>query len=193
MTAQEPVSPDEHLVFSHTIDVLFRKVLAQYVTPEVQARMRQVGIDLSRPLDPAYPLRVFDAAMEVAAVEGMRHLAKSAALHRIGQMQVEAFVHTFIGRASFQFLKLLSHQRFLERMTKSFRQANNFIEASVVEVDPHTFRVRINDVGRFPEVFQGILNAGLFQAGHPNQVLVQTREGLACWYEVRVAPGPRAE
>ncbi len=186
------VSPDDHLVFSHTIDALFRNVLAEYMTPEIREQVKRAGIDLSRKLDPAYPVRVFDAAMEVVALEGMRHLDKSSAFHLIGRMQVEAFAQTLIGRASFQVLRLLSRRRFLERLSKSFRQANNYVEAAVEEIAPDRFRVRFNDVGRFPEVFQGILSAGLAQAGHANEMAIIGREGLACWYEVRFVESPPA-
>ena len=109
-------SPDDHVVFSHTIEVLFRKVLSPHVTPAIEAKLKTVGIDLSKPLDPAYPLRIFDAAIEVVAVEGMSHLDKRAALRKIGELQVDSFVQTFIGKATFQFLKQLSRERFLNRL-----------------------------------------------------------------------------
>ncbi len=176
------------MVFSGTIEVLFREVLADRVTDAVADRLRAVGLDLSRKLDPAYPLRVFDDALEIAAVHGMPELEPSSALFRIGQLQVEAFRRTIVGRATFQFLKLLSKRRFVERLARSFRQANNYVETRMEEVDPLTYRVWFNDVGRFPEVFQGILAAGAEAAGYPCTVTVQGREGAACWYELRFRP-----
>ena len=178
-------SPDNHLVFSATIGVLFREVLSEQVTPPVQERLKAVGIDLARTLDPAYPVRVFDDAMEVVAVHGMPELEKTAALRRIGELQVEAFSRTLLGKASFQFLRLLSHRRYLDRMTKSFRNANNYVEAKVEQVEPQVFRVWINDVGRFPEVFQGILTGASRAAGHTCEITVAEREGLACWYALK--------
>lgn len=178
-------SPDDHVVFSHTIEVLFRKTLAAHITPAIEAKMKTAGIDLSKPLDPAYPLRIFDDAMEVVAVDGMRHLEKREALRKIGELQVASFTQTFIGKATFQFLKLLSRERFLTRLAHSWRQANNFIETQVTPQPDGSIKLRLNDVGRFPEVIEGVLDAGFKAAGH--DVLIETgaREGLACDYLLR--------
>lgn len=178
-------SPDDHLVFSHTIDVLFRKTLVAHLTPDVEARLREVGINLSRPLEPAYPMRVFDDAMEVMAVHGMAHLEKGEALRKIGELQVDSFTQTFLGKATFQFLKLLSRERFLKRMTQSWRQANNFVEATVTARPDGSLLVRINDVGRFPEVIQGVQLAAFKAAGHAVEIEIGARDGLACEYQLR--------
>ena len=178
-------SPVDHVVFSHTIEVLFRKTLAWLITPSIEARLRAVGVDLSKPLDPAYPMRVLDDAIEVIAVHGMPELAKSDALRRVGELQVESFKQTLIGTATFQFLKLLSLQRFLSRMTSSWRQAINFVEATFAPQPDGSLKVRVNDVGRFPEVIQGVLSAAIKAAGHKVTVSIGARDGLACEYELR--------
>ena len=124
-------SPDDHVVFSTTIDVLFRKTLAPTITRDIEARLLKVGIDLSRPLEPGYPLRVFDDALEVVVTNGMPHLSKAEGLQRIGRLQVEAFLETLIGKATFAYLRLISRERFVNRLTQSWRQANNFIDTVV--------------------------------------------------------------
>lgn len=176
------ISPDTHLVFAATIDVLFRKTLASFITPDVTEGIRAAGIDLSKPLVPAYPIRVFDDAMEVVAVRGMQHLQKSEAMRCIGELQVESFTQTFLGKATFQFLKLLSRDRFADRLARSFRQANNYVETRVTKDADGSLLIWVNDVGRFPEVFQGILKAGFEAAGHPTEVEPLGRDGIACSY-----------
>ena len=178
-------SPPDHLVFSHTLEVLFRKTLAGLITPSIEARLCKVGVDLSKPLDPAYPMRVFDDAIEVIAVHAMSERAMADALRKVGELQVESFKQTFIGAATFQFLKLLSLPRFLGRMTQSWRQANNFVEATVAPQPDGSLKVRVNDVGRFPEVIQGVLSAAIKAAGHKVIVSIGARDGLACEYELR--------
>lgn len=155
------------------------------MSPAIEAQLRVFGLDLSKPLEPAYPMAVFDSAMEVVALKGMAHLEKRAALRKIGELQVESFVATFLGRATFQFLKLLSRERFLTRMTKSFRQANNFIESRVTPRPDGSIAVHINDVGRFPEVFEGVLQAAFAAAGHQARVTEGRRDGVGCEYEIR--------
>ena len=183
-----PPSPEDHVVFSQTIEVLFRKTLAAQLTPSIEAHLREVGLDLSKPLDPAYPFRIFDDALEIVATQGMPHLEKRAALRRIGEMQVDSFTQTFLGKATFQFLKLLSRERFLQRMTKSWRQANNFVEARLETQPDGSITVRINDVGRFPEVIEGVLDAGFKAAGHATTIETGARDGLSCEYRVRFPP-----
>lgn len=178
-------SPDDHLVFSHTLDVLFRKTLKGLITPSIAERMKKAGIDLSKPLDPGYPMRVLDDALEVIATHGMPELKKADALRRIGNLQVESFAQTFLGTATFQFLKLISLQRFLTRMTSSWRQANNFVEATITPRPDGSLTVRVNDVGRFPEVIEGVLAAAIKAAGHKVIVTMGAREGIACEYELR--------
>ena len=180
-----PQSPEDHVVFSQTIDVLFRKTLAALLTPSIEVRLREAGVDLSKPLDPAYPFRIFDDALEIVATHGMPHLEKRVALRRIGEMQVDSFAETFLGKATFQFLKLLSRERFLGRMTKSWRQANNFVEAKLQTEPDGSIIVRINDVGRFPEVIEGVLHAGFKAAGHTTTIETGVRDGLGCEYRVR--------
>ena len=178
-------SPDDHLVFSSVIDVLFNRILAAYVNADARQRIKALGIDLSRKLDPAYPLRIVEAAVEVVA-EDMADLSKSDAMRRIGEMQVEAFQETVLGRATMQLLRLLPRKRFLNRLTASFRRANNFTETRLVEVVPDQhYRVRVNDAGRYPESVQGILGRGLALNGHRSQVTVGEREGLAAWFDIR--------
>ena len=178
-------SPDDHVVFSTTIDVLFRKTLAPTITRDIEARLLKVGIDLSNPLEPGYPIRVFDDALEVVVTNGMPHLSKAEGLQRIGRLQVEAFLETLIGKATFAYLRLISRERFVNRLTQSWRQANNFIDTVVTARADGSMLIRINDVGRFPEVIQGILVAGFKAAGHTAEVAVRARDGIACEYEVR--------
>ncbi len=180
-----PQSPETHLVFSQTIDILFRKTLAAHFTPEVTEGVRRAGIDLSKPLDPAYPLRVFDDAMEVVAERGMAPMKKADALRKIGELQVEAFTTTFLGKATFGVLRLIPRERLLNRMARSWRQANNFVESTVAASPDGSLVLRINDVGRFPEVIQGVQYAAFRAAGHRVAVEIGRRDGLACEYLLR--------
>ncbi len=178
-------SREAHVLFSDTLDVLFRKTLSAFMSPAIEAQLRTVGLDLSKPFEPAYSMPVFDNAIEVVALHGMAHLEKRAALRKIGELQVESFAATFLGRASFQFLKLLSRERFLTRMTKSFRQTNNFIEARVTPRPDGSIAVHINDVGRFPEFIEGVLHAAFAAAGHQATVTEGRRDAVGCEYEIR--------
>lgn len=115
----------------------------------------------------------------------MAHLEKRATLRKIGELQVDSFAATFLWRATFQVLKRPSRERFLTRLTESFRQANNFIESRVTPRLDGSITVHINEVGRFPEVFEGILHATFAAAGHQARVTEGPHEGVGCEYEIR--------
>jgi uncharacterized protein (TIGR02265 family) len=182
MTDAQP--PLEHLIFSPTIEELFVKRLGPRLTPPIRDQLRGVGLDVNKPLLPAYSLPVFDAALEVVARSVFSELARAEAFRELGRLQVDAFAETLLGRASFQLLKLFSTPVFLTRLTRAWRNANNFIQTRLTESGPQTWEVWVNDVGRFPEVIQGILKAALERANHRVEVEIGQREGPSCVYRV---------
>jgi uncharacterized protein (TIGR02265 family) len=179
-------SPPDHLVFSPTIEELFVRRLGPRITPALRDQLRDLGLDLDKPLLPAYPLAAFDAALEVIATSVFSELPRAEAFRELGRLQVDAFAETLLGRASFQLMKLVSLTVFLNRQTRAWRNANNFIQTRLTESGPQTWEVWVNDVGRFPEVIQGILKAALERASHRAEVEILQREGLSCVYRVTV-------
>ena len=179
-------SPPEHLVFAQIIDAFFTE-LGPQLTPALREKIKKAGIDLGKPLQPAYPVATFEDAMEVAARELMAHLPLHEAFTELGRMQIRAFSQTFIGRATLPVFKLLvrDHERMLKVMTRGFRQANNYVETRVERLGDGHYRLWFNDAGQYPEIFLGLLEAGADMLGAPCDVRISERDGLACWYEVR--------
>ena len=75
----------ERLMFAHAVEALFGRALRGQVTERLKARLRQAGLDLDRPLLPAYPIAVWIAALEISVSEPAYYegLLK-AALEEIG-------------------------------------------------------------------------------------------------------------
>ena len=181
-----PISPDEHLVFSPTIEGLFVQLLGPQLTPDIRRQLRDVGLDIDAKLLPAYPLRVLDAAMDVVVRTVFSHLPREVAFARLGEMQLDAFANTLLGRAAFQFLRLVSVERFLDRLTRGWRNANNFVESRVTRVEPDVFDVWVNDVGQYPEVIGAIMRRALERLGNEVQVSVASTKDLECTYRLKV-------
>lgn len=182
--------PVELLVFGHTLDSLFNGVLGNRLTPEFRERLREAGLDLSQPVRSAYSLHIFENCLELAAQHLYSDMSRTDALCALGEAQVDAFTNTIVGRASFSFMKLLGVRRSLERLTHSWRNANNFVQSRVREISPGTFEVWVNEVGRQPESVLGVLRGFLRHvAPVPYQVTPTGYDGHSCTYLLEpVAP-----
>ncbi|MDY7228500.1 DUF2378 family protein [Hyalangium rubrum] len=189
LTATDTASP--HLVFGQTFDRLFNEVLAGRVTPELQQALRDVGLDLSRPLLPAYPMEVLEKCMEVAAQRLYRGVPQEVALRALGELQVDAFTRTLVGRATLAAMRLFSVKMALDRLSRAWRNANNFVQTEVREINRDLYEVWVNEVGRFPEITLGIMSAILKHLGQGKfQVTIAHYDGHACTYRISVQPPP---
>lgn len=178
-------SPDDHLVFGHTIHELFVKILGSRLDAAARAELATAGLDLSRPLLPAYPLRVVDALMNVAARRLYPELSLDEAHLELGHLQVEAFTSTLLGAATLAMMRLLPVNRVLERTTRSWRNANNFVETRLTPLGKTSCEVWINDVGRTPLVTAGILRSMMHKLGQSAcTVTVLGRDGLSARYRL---------
>jgi uncharacterized protein (TIGR02265 family) len=194
MSEQEPRPPADHLVFSHIVEKFFGLIGDSLLTETLKEKIKAVGIDLSRKLDPAYPVAIFEDALELVAVDALSHLPRTQALTELGKLQFESFANTLIGHATLPLLKLLAsnEERLLGLMQRGFRQANNYVETRIEKLADGHYRVWINDGGRLPEIFQGLLVSGSEHVGLPIQVTIAERRGLECWYELKRSAAPRA-
>lgn len=173
----------EFLVYGHVIDSLYNSVLRDKLTPELRERLRGAGIDLFRPILPAYPLAVFEDCLELTARTLYPHIPLEAGLRALGEAQVDAFLRTVIGRATFSLLSMLGTRRALQRITSSWRNANNFVQAQVRELSRGKLEVWVNEVGRQPDSILGILLGALWHlTGKTYRATKSQYDGHGCTY-----------
>lgn len=153
------MSATERVVFQNAVQAFFR--VLPPITQRARERFLALGVRPEGPYLPAYTTDQMYALEEVAAEELFPQLGRSEALQRVGELQVGGFGSTALGTALFALLRILGRRRSLERITRSWRSANNCIEATVTEVEPDVVHIWVNYVGRNPEVCLGILNAAL--------------------------------
>src|SRR5688572_15546545 len=109
-------APTEEVIFAGAVEGLFFKGLGERVTPELQEELKAIGIDLTRDLLPAYPRKVWNAAIPIAAQHAFPMLDVSQAHIRLGRAIIDGFKRTLLGSALAGMAKVLGPMRTLARM-----------------------------------------------------------------------------
>jgi uncharacterized protein (TIGR02265 family) len=175
----------ERLMFAHAVEALFGRAFRGQVTEPLKARLRQAGVDLDRPLLPAYPIAVWVAALEISVSELFPQLPREEGYRRLGERLLRGYVQTFIGRANFSLLRLLGPVRALERLSSHLRANNNFQETRLTQVGASEWELWINTSVSEPAYYEGLLQAALEEIGTPHpRVGAGQRTDDGCTYRV---------
>jgi uncharacterized protein (TIGR02265 family) len=166
------------LVFEHTVEGLFRFSLRSRLSAQAWNGLRTVGIDLSKPLLPAYSYDTWRRALELTVADLYPLLPREEGWRRLGQEVVHGMVHTVLGRAMVGVARLLGPLRSLRRLNNTLRSADNYVESRLTELSPTSCEVWINEVMGQPSYYQGILEACIALAGGQRaRARVVAREG----------------
>jgi uncharacterized protein (TIGR02265 family) len=175
----------DKLVFDHTIEGLFLRGLSGQVTPRLKEKLRQAGLDLDRPLLPAYPFDVWMKCIGLAAHELFPGTPEPEAWRRLGERLVEGYRETVMGSAMFTLLKLLGPRRTLHRAQKNFRSGNNYTEVRFTDVAPSVVDVWMNETALASHFTRGALQAGMRTSGAPElQVNIHHSDSQGTTYRV---------
>jgi uncharacterized protein (TIGR02265 family) len=173
-------------VFGHLFEALFQNALAGRLSPIALEQLRRLGVDVSKRLEPVYPLPLWMAALTVAARDVYPSLELDQAYEQLGEACMEGFSATLVGRAVVAALRLIGPERAMLQAQSTFRSTNNYAQLSHRKVGPGHFRIWINEVGHCPTFTVGMLRAGLGAAGAPSaHVEVAAYDGHGCTYDVR--------
>lgn len=156
----------ERLVFAHTVEGLFGRGLVGRISPQLKEQLRRAGLDLDRPLLPAYPLETWSRCISLAAEALYPGDSRESALRKVGERMIDGYLETTLGGAMFGLLRLLGPHRTLGRMQKNFRSANNYTEVRLTEVGPNEADLWMNEPGLLRYFMEGVLLAGLRGAGN---------------------------
>lgn len=176
----------ERLFFAHTVEANFLRAFPP--TAAARARYAAAGLDLSRPLLPAYPYDVWRRCLAIQREEYFPGLEPEVAGRRQGARYVASYFETMLGRALLALLRLIGPARVLARMSANFRSGNNFSAVSVSFPAERTARLEVNDVfAESPAYVVGMLEEGMRLAGTAIDVRVVETHGDAAVLEVRWA------
>jgi uncharacterized protein (TIGR02265 family) len=156
----------QYLIFSHSLQGLMSRAFPGGVPPELKAKLRTVGVDLDRPLLPAYPRETWARCIELAAPLAFPRESRELAWRKLGERMIDGYQETMIGRAMFATLRLLGPRRMLQRSQKSFRSGNNYTEVRLTDVAPTVVDVWINETEDVLRHFTvGLVLAGMRAGG----------------------------
>lgn len=175
----------ELVVFEQVIDGLFLKGLGSRLTPHCRLRLKGIGIDLDRKLLPAYPFETWMRSLAIAAEELFPSASRDEALFQLGQLLIDGYRETFIGRAMLGLLKVLGPRRTILRAAQNFRSGNNYTEVKIADLGPESMELWLNEVGPYPSFTAGIVHSAVTASGAKG-LLVEAFgfDGHACAYRV---------
>jgi len=181
----------EKLVFEQTIEALFVRAVGSRMSPALRRRLKDLGIDLEKKLRPAYTFEQWMGSLKAGAEELFPSQPLDQAMFQLGELFIDGYRETFLGRAVLGVVRVLGPKRTLKRSTQNFRSGNNYTETRLTEVDDTTSELWLNEVGPYPSFTAGIIHAGLVACGVVPTVTMEGHDGHACTY--RVSWGAPAE
>ncbi|HEX8826084.1 MAG TPA: DUF2378 family protein [Archangium sp.] len=161
------------LVFSHSLQSLLTRAFPTGVPSGLKEKLRTVGLELDRPLLPAYPKETWARTVEYGAQYAFPRETREQAWRRMGERMVEGYQETMIGRAMFSTLRLLGPRRMLLRSQKSFRSGNNYTEVRLTDVSPTVVDVWFNETEEVLRQFTVGLVLGGMRAGGAEESRVE--------------------
>jgi uncharacterized protein (TIGR02265 family) len=121
---------DEPVFFGPAFEGLYVSGLGAWRTPAVTAALGRLGVDLSRPLLPAYPPEVWFGALRVTAPLVFPDGDLEQSIEALGRTFLKGFQTTLLGKAAVQVGKLLGLQRALMRMGQNSRTTSNLYDTT---------------------------------------------------------------
>jgi uncharacterized protein (TIGR02265 family) len=155
----------EKLVFEHTLEGLFMRGLMGRVSPMLRERLKEVGVDLDRKLQPAYGFDTWCSAVRVAARELHPDVPDDVGYGLLGERMVDGYKETVLGRAALGVIQLMGPRRGVSRTRQIFRSANNYTETRLEDVSPMEVDLWMNEAGPIRYFTRGALQAGLRVTG----------------------------
>ncbi|MET0404635.1 MAG: DUF2378 family protein [Cystobacter sp.] len=154
------------LIFNHTIQGLFSRAFPQGVPAPLKVQLRGAGVELDKPLLPAYPVEAWCQCIALSAPVAFPGDLPSVAWHKLGERMIDGYQETMIGRAMFASLRLLGPRRMLQRARRSFRSGNNYTEVEFTDVSDTEMNLWFNETHDVLRHFTaGLVMAGMRMGG----------------------------
>ncbi len=150
----------ERLHFAQVVEGLWVRALAGRIGPELNRELIAAGLDLTRPLLPAYPAEKISQWVRLTSRSLYPHLDETEAQRRLGGDFFRGFTQTLIGKALVAMMKVIGTRRSLERMQRNFRTGTNFIDTRFTSLGKGRAELWMNDVDGLPAYYAGIVEEG---------------------------------
>lgn len=164
MKLRKPVPVEQRLVYVQVVEGLLQHGLHGRVSPRLKLRLKQAGIDMDRPLLPAYPVPLWMRCLSVIVEETFPGVPREEAFRQLADAHVQGYGRTIIGRAVYGVMRLLGPRRLVERLPQTLRATDNYTEVEIVARGPTTYEMRMNsnlDTPGYTEaLFESMLRVG---------------------------------
>lgn len=153
-------------MFSQAVDGLVR-ALRPKLTEAAKDELRTLGIDLRKPLEPAYPLTVWMQVIRYGAGLIAPDRPEAEQMEELGRRFIDGYEETMMGKALLATMRLLGPRRGLERMSRNFRTGNNYTETRLEAKSESAYELWLSAV-RVPTFYRGMLLAGVGRTNAKN-------------------------
>ncbi len=173
------VRHEDRKVFLQVVEGLLRHGVGERVTPRLRERLRQVGLDLDRPLLPAYPLTQWHYCLHIILEEVYPGVPREEACRQLAEHHVDGFGRTLLGRAMMRLMRLMGPRRTVRQMVQALRSSDNYTEVRLAELGPGTWEMWMNSVLDMPGYAEALFVSFLKASGaaEPRTVIVRRDEG----------------
>jgi uncharacterized protein (TIGR02265 family) len=172
------VKREDRVVFVQVVEGLLRHGVGDRVTLRLRERLKQVGLDLDRPLLPAYPQKQWMHCLHIVVEELYPGLTREEAFRQLAAHHVEGYGRTLVGRALMRLLRMLGPKRTVSRMAQALRAGDNYTEVRLTELGPGTWEMWMNSVLNAPGYAEALFVSFLRASGaeEPQASIVRREE-----------------
>jgi uncharacterized protein (TIGR02265 family) len=172
------VKREDRVVFLQVVEGLLRHGVGDRVTTRLRERLKQVGLDLDRPLPPAYPLAQWTHCLHIIVEEVYPGMPREEAFRRLAAHHVEGYGQTLVGRALLRLLRLLGPRRTVHRMVQALRASDNYTEVRLTELGPGAWEMWMNSTLDAPGYAEALFVSFLRVSGaeEPQATIVRREE-----------------
>lgn len=151
----------EGYIYAVAVEAFFLRALRGRLDDAARERIAEVGIELARPLLPAYPAAVFHRAVAIASEAARPWLPPAEAHRHAGRDHLDGFVESYSGRMMLAVARQLEPRTIVEYAGTFIRLGNDFTESVARVVGPAELELTLNEVGRVPGWYAGVVERGL--------------------------------
>jgi uncharacterized protein (TIGR02265 family) len=158
-----PAAPgDTRVVYEQAIEGMYLKGHPKALTPQVKQALRELGIDLDKPLKAAYPAAIVNEATRVFRRLAYGHEPDDMKAYiAMGAATVDGYFNTVIGRAMTGVLKLVPFKRLIDRLPSAMSGGSNYTRVKVEWKGPAEAHVTLDDTEPHPGLNLGVMQRAL--------------------------------
>jgi len=133
MSVEQPLRK-EPVAFDQLMEGLVRHAMKDRLDGEARRRLREVGVDVDRPLLSAYPLSALMGTLKICAEVRYPDLPREESRYQLGIKALEGFGSTSMGKALFGMARMWGARRMLSHMTRVLQTGVNHARARAQEL-----------------------------------------------------------